>query len=424
LPLRNMSLSSLRMRRVSQFFLRCDRMVWALQFVPAGGPRILVKQLTLNLLRLRRFLRSPSLVPPPRPFAQTPIRRSTTPEARLINFHHNPSFSRISITQPPSQSYPERFFNSSHTLCLLEPASSWAYREFGIRAYLAPRVLSLMLIYDPSRLFVTPVELDEAAKITDKTAARSRSAIRRQRTIRRSNHQLRPEESGVRTPYEGSSTPILPDHVPDFTDVVSPTEEAEIEAIRARVARRRLRETVRSLPPGSLLARGEYRVPRASRDRPPSPPRQRADGPPTPQATSSSNFPPMPPVPESRDFQGSHRPIAYARRGGNRSWTDYRRSSQNYQLESHSTLSRRETSTDLANGSGTQLPALTPNFSPARRYMLEESRDRPGSNSPPSILHYLSYSAVSIPFLSLQANIEFHTTAVFSALAFPLLIIY
>lgn len=250
-----------------------------------------------------------------------------------------------------------------------------------------------MLIFDPSRLFITPVEPEEAVKTTDKTAARSRSTIRRQRTVRQPNHQLRPEERGVRIPYEGSSTPILPDHVPDFTDVLSPTEEDEYEAIRAQViAARRRHETVRGLPPASVLGRGDvYRVSRSSRDGPLSPLRQRVEAPQAPQAATSSSVPPMPPVPESRDFQGSRRPVAYARRGRNRSWAEYRRGI----LESHLTLSRRETSTDLANGSGTQMPALTPNFSPARRYTLEGSRDRPRSDSPPSFSYYPSYSAVS-----------------------------
>lgn len=256
-----------------------------------------------------------------------------------------------------------------------------------------------MLICHSSRLFITPVEPEEAVKTADKTAARSRSAIRRQRHVRRPGNQLRPDEHGIRTPFEGSSTPLLPDHVPDFADIVSPTEEAELEAIRARVAAsRRLRETVRGLPPAGLLSRSNaFRAPRGSRDRPPSPPRRRADGPPTPQA-AASNIPPMPPVPESRDFQGSRRPILYARRDRNRSWTEYRRSGQNYLLEPLPTLSRRETSSDLANGSSTHLPALTPNFSPARRYTLEGFRDRPLSNSPPSFAYPPSYFAVRNPF--------------------------
>jgi hypothetical protein len=259
-----------------------------------------------------------------------------------------------------------------------------------------------MLICNPSRLFVAPVEPEEAAKSADKTAAGSRSAIRRQRAVRRPNHRLRPEERSIRTPFEGSSTPHLPDHVPDFTDIASPTEEAELEASRARVvAGRRLRDTVRVLPPTSLLSRGDaHRILRGSRDRPPSPPQQRADAPPVPQAPASSTTPHLPPVPESRDFQGSRRPILYARRGRSRPWADYRRSSHNYQMEPHPTLSRRETASDLAtNGSGTQLPALTPNFSPARRYTLEDSRDRPRSDSPPSFAYYPSYSAVSTPLL-------------------------
>jgi hypothetical protein len=259
-----------------------------------------------------------------------------------------------------------------------------------------------MLTCNPSRLFVEPVEPVEAAKNADKTAARSRSAIRRLRDVRRPNYQLRPDERSIRTPFEGSSTPILPDHVPDFTDVVSP-EEADIEAIRARItAGRRLRDPVRGLPPASLLSRsGAHRIPRGSRDRLSSPPQQRADAPPIPQASGSSTTPPMPPVPESRDFQGSRRPILYSRRGRSRPWADYRRSTHNYQIEPHPILSRRETASDLAtNGSGTQLPALTPNFSPARRYTLERSRDSPRSDSPPSFASYASYSAVSTPLLT------------------------
>ncbi len=264
-------------------------------------------------------------------------------------------------------------------------------------------MLSLLLTCDPSRLFVAPVEPEEAAKNADKTAARSRSAIRRHHAVRRPNHQLRPEERGIRTPFEGASTPLTPDHVPDFTDIVSPAEEAELEAIRARIAAgRRLRDTVRGLPPASLLSRGEtLRIPRGSRDRPPSPPQHRADAPPAPHASATRTTPSMPPVPESRDFHGSRRPILYARRGRSRPWADYRRSSRNYLMEPHPTLSRRETASDLAtNGSGPQLPALTPNFSPARRYTLEESRDSPRSNSPPSFAYYPSYSAVSVPLPS------------------------
>ena len=266
-----------------------------------------------------------------------------------------------------------------------------------------------MLIRNPSRLFVEPVEAKEAAKNADKTAARSRSAIRRQRAVRRPNHQLRPEERSIRTPFEGSSIPILPDHVPDLTDIVSP-EEAVVEAIRARVAAgRRLHDTGRDLPPVSLLSRSDaHRIPRGSRDRPSSPPQQRVDAPPIPQATASSTTPPMPPVPESRDFQGSRRPILYSRRGRSRPWADYRRSSHNHQMEPHPSLSRRETASDLAtNGSGTQLPVLTPNFSPARRYTLEESRDRPRSSSPPSFAYYSSYSAVSTPLLILKSLMNF-----------------
>jgi hypothetical protein len=265
-----------------------------------------------------------------------------------------------------------------------------------------------MLTYNPSRLFVAPVEPEEAAKNADKIAAHPRSSIRRQRAVRRPNHQLRPEERSIRSPFEGSSTPLIPDHIPDFTDIVSPTEEAELEAIRARVAAgRRLRD----------LSRGDaHRISRVSRDRPSSPPQQRADAPLVTQASTSSTAPLMPPVPESRDFQGSRRPILYARRGRGVPWADYRRNSHNYQMEPHSTLFRRETASDLAtNGPGPQLPALTPNFSPARRYTLEESRDRPRSYSPPSFASYPSYSAVSTTFpdcITDSLNFHFHPSLV------------
>lgn len=259
-------------------------------------------------------------------------------------------------------------------------------------------MLSLILICNPSRLFIEPLEPEEAEKNADKTAARSRSAIRRHRAVRRPNHQLRPEERSIRTPFEGSSTPMLPDHVPDFTDIVSPGE-ADLEAIRARVATgRRLRDT---LPSAGLLIRSDaHRISRGLRDRPSSPLQQRAEAPPIPQATASSITPPMPPVPESGDFQGSRRPVLYSRRGRSRPWVDYRRSSHNYQVGPHLTLSRRETASDLATiGSSTQLPALTPNFSPAHGYTLEESRDRPRSDSPLSFAYYPSYPAVSTPLL-------------------------
>jgi len=247
-------------------------------------------------------------------------------------------------------------------------------------------------------LFVAPVEPEEAAKNTDKTAARSRSAIRRQRAVRRLNHQLRPEELHIRSPFEGSSTPIIPDHVPDFTDIVSPTEEAELEAIRARVAAGR---RLRGLSSASLLSHGDrHRLSRGSRDRPSSPPQQRADAPSVPLLSASSTTPPMPPVPESRYLPSSRGPMLFTSQGRDRARTNYRWTRENNQMERHPTLSRRETSSDLAAiGSGPQLPALTPNFSPARRYTLEESRDRPRSNSPPSFAYYPSYSAVSTSFL-------------------------
>lgn len=237
-------------------------------------------------------------------------------------------------------------------------------------------------------------------KSVDKSSARSRSAIRRQLTRRRPHNLPRVDGRRHVPPYVGSAPPVLPDHVLGFTEIES-FDEAEFLGLRTtvpgeRVATRRLRDIQRVRPPlepSSLdSVVGTLNSSRGSRTRLRSPPDLLSNG----SRAGPSHAAPMPPVPESGDFQGNQGLAGHA---GRRFRAEQRRRrAESFRRDIYPTLARRETSTDLAtNGSGTQLPALTPNFSPARRYAVEESSNRRRSDSPPSFTHYPYDSAVSVP---------------------------
>lgn len=262
-------------------------------------------------------------------------------------------------------------------------------------------MLESVLTGNPSRLFFTPTEPEEAVKSADKNSARSRSAIRRHLTRRRPHNLPRADGRRYAPPYDRSAPPILPDHVPGFAEIES-FDEAEFLGLRTtvtgeRVETRRLRDIQRIRPPlepsslNSVV--GTLNSSRGSRNRLNSPPDLLSNG----SRASPSHATPMPPVPESGDFQSNQ---GFAGHASRRFRAEQRRQrAESFRRDLNHTLARRETSTDLAtNGSGAQLPALTPNFSPARRYALEESSNRRRSDSPPSFTHYLYDSAVSVPF--------------------------
>ena len=261
-------------------------------------------------------------------------------------------------------------------------------------------MLESVLTINPSRLFFTPTEPEEVVKSVDKNSARSRSAIRRQLTRRRPHNLPRADGRRYIRPYEGSTPPILPDHAPSFADIDS-FEEVDNLGLREtvtgeRVETRRVRDIQRIRPPpdpSSLnSAIGTTHSSRAARNHLSSPPDILSNG----SRTSPSHIAPMPPVPESGDFQGNQGLVGHAAR---RFRAEQRRQrAESLRRDLNHTLTRRETSADLVTNlvTGTQLPALTPNFSPARRYALEEPSNRRRSDSPPSFSYYLYESAVSI----------------------------
>jgi hypothetical protein len=156
-----------------------------------------------------------------------------------------------------------------------------------------------------------------------------------------------------------------------LVDVLSTQEnherDREILATRARMAERR-----------RLLSGAEIRaLAQASRDNtayigdyPPFPWILASDHPPV----VTSDSPRMPPVPESGDFSSSraNRGIlpGHARRGGRRpAWSERR-------LGERPSPPSRVPSSDQVSGQSPPLPSLTPDFSPARRYTLEDPWSR------------------------------------------------
>lgn len=116
---------------------------------------------------------------------------------------------------------------------------------------------------------------------------------------------------------------------------------------------------------------------------------------------SSPFVPPMPPVPESRDFLGNRQPSTHSRRDissrprterrnlyqRGTSWPDHVEATNGFE----GFVMRAPT--DL----NARMPALTPNFSPARQYSLHEYRDRPRDDSPSSFMYHPDHSVVSNP---------------------------
>lgn len=198
------------------------------------------------------------------------------------------------------------------------------------------------------RLFVIPIEAEPASKSADDAAARSRSTIRRQRTIRRPSQRTRPGER-------------LRDLEGDVSNAAESRERDIAAATRARVAdriaeRRRLLSgadwAVAQNPRGEGSRAGTVDEPIRG---PISPP------------IVSSDAPRMPPVPESGDFQ-SNRDRLMRSRYARRVWI-----SGPPLPEERATTAERSA---YAERTTSPLPSLTPNFSPARRYTLEDQWTR------------------------------------------------
>jgi hypothetical protein len=152
---------------------------------------------------------------------------------------------------------------------------------------------------------------------------------------------------------------------PVFSDVLSPTEEQEVdlEDIRARIASRRRRMI------------GEF-----SRNHSAPTPRGQTQDDVMVPAIVSSDTPRMPPVPETEDFRASTRLLrAIRRQRGEELSSESRRNPRLNVFESgtHQTPPPREPYSDQnASASTSQLPPLSHDFAPARQFMSNEIEAR------------------------------------------------